>query len=438
MIDTRSIPGGASSVGRGPSILLSFPTSNENVRADLRALQSAGMLSLFCTTIAWRHGRSLERFLPEVLREEFRRRAFADIDPDLIRTFPYREIARQVATRLGLTPLTRDESAWASMDGISRNFDQRVARLIERGGVTATAVYAYDYAALQTFGAAAARGMRRFYELPTGYWRATLRLLQEELERNPEWAPAMMGLRDSAEKHERKDAELRSADHVIVPSSFVQATLREHPSLSATIDVIPYGAPRPRERPRACGSHGKLKVLYVGNLTQQKGISYLFAAMRGLAGAATLTVVGGKSGSTCAALESALRVHDYRGALPLDRVLEIMTQHDVLVLPSIAEGFGLVILEAMASGLPVIATPNTGGPDVIEDGVDGFVVPIRDPDAIARRVLELHGDRDRLEFMSIAASRKAEAISWDRRAGLLVGAIRRRLEAVEPRRAGSR
>jgi glycosyltransferase involved in cell wall biosynthesis len=436
MNDWRAKLAPTASGRRGDSILLSFPSSNANVRADLRALQTAGMLSLFCTTIAWRHGRSLMEHLPSGLGAELRRRAFDGIDPNLIRTFPRVEVVRQVADRLGLTSLTCAESSWASMDGVSRDFDRRVAELIARGRVQATGVYAYDYAALRTFEAAAAAGMRRFYELPTGYWRATLRLLQEEADRNPEWTATMTALRDSGEKHERKDAELRAADHVFVPSSFVRSTLKEHPSFPATIDVIPYGAPQPRERRAVPQPRGKLRVLYAGNLTQQKGISYLFAAMRQVAAAASLTLIGGRSGSPCAALDAALRSHDWQGSLPHERALELMAQHDLLILPSIAEGFGLVILEAMASGLPVIATPNTGGPDVIEEGVDGFLVPIRDPDAIARRVLDLHADRDRLESMSRAALRKAAALSWDARAGTLIGMIRRLLGVVEPDHAG--
>jgi glycosyltransferase involved in cell wall biosynthesis len=90
-----------------------------------------------------------------------------------------------------------------------------------------------------------------------------------------------------------------------------------------------------------------------------------------------------------------------------------MRRHDVLVLPSLFEGFGLVILEAMAQGLVVIATPHTAAPDLIEDGTDGFIVPIRSPEAIAEKMEMLLGARERLHEMKLAARRKAEKQRWE-------------------------
>jgi glycosyltransferase involved in cell wall biosynthesis len=78
----------------------------------------------------------------------------------------------------------------------------------------------------------------------------------------------------------------------------------------------------------------------------------------------------------------------------------------------LCEGFGLVILEAMAQGVPVITTSHTGGPHVIDDGVDGFIVPIRDPNAIAAKLALLADDPSRLGTMAEAARRKAAAHSW--------------------------
>ncbi len=90
-----------------------------------------------------------------------------------------------------------------------------------------------------------------------------------------------------------------------------------------------------------------------------------------------------------------------------------MHNHDLLVFPSLFEGFGLVVLEAMAQGTPVITTGHTCGPDIIEDGTDGFIVPIRSAEAIAEKIDILAGDRERLMAMKIAARRKAESHPWE-------------------------
>jgi glycosyltransferase involved in cell wall biosynthesis len=421
--------------GRRSGLLLAFPSSNQNVRADLHALQGAGMLTLFCTTIAWRHGRGLFGILPRPIRQELARRAFDGIDPARISTFPTREVIRLIASRLGISVLTRHETGWASVDRVSKQFDHHVAHLIRRRSLDAAAVYAYEYAALRSFEAAAERGMRRFYELPTGYWRVGLKILTEERERNPEWAQTLDLLQDSAQKREHKDAEIRAADHIIVPSAFVRETLREHPDINATIDVIPYGAPDPKSVPRAPRARSradKLRLLYVGNLTQLKGISYLFSAMLSLRGAATLTLAGAKPSADCPKLTAALKEHTWLGAVPHQRVLEIMAQHDVLVFPTLFDGFGLVILEAMSQGLTVITTPNAGGSSVIDDGKDGFVVPIQDAEAIAKRVMELADDRERLFAMGAAAVKKAELLSWAARAGTFLEILGKRLSISIP------
>jgi glycosyltransferase involved in cell wall biosynthesis len=90
-----------------------------------------------------------------------------------------------------------------------------------------------------------------------------------------------------------------------------------------------------------------------------------------------------------------------------------MQQHDVLVLPSLFEGFGLVILEAMAQRLPVIATPHTAGPDVISEGVDGFIVPIRSAEAIAAGLDQLASNAKLLQEMKQAAEEKAKTQRWE-------------------------
>ena len=89
-----------------------------------------------------------------------------------------------------------------------------------------------------------------------------------------------------------------------------------------------------------------------------------------------------------------------------------MGRNDVLVFPSLFEGFGLVIGEALSRGVPVITTPHTGGPELLRDGQDGFIVPIRDSEAIAARLLQLHDDRELLRTMSESARARAGQLSW--------------------------
>jgi glycosyltransferase involved in cell wall biosynthesis len=106
--------------------------------------------------------------------------------------------------------------------------------------------------------------------------------------------------------------------------------------------------------------------------------------------------------------------YSWVGQIPQKQVLEICRQSDVFVFPSLAEGFGLVILEAMASGIPVITTDRTGGPEVIEHGQDGWIVPAGDVDALVG-AFELVQEMQRfLPEIGAAARRKAELWNWGR------------------------
>ena len=109
---------------------------------------------------------------------------------------------------------------------------------------------------------------------------------------------------------------------------------------------------------------------------------------------------------------SALECHRWIETLPHDQILEQMRQHDVLLLPSLFEGYALVISEALSQGLPVITTKNSGATQTIRDSVEGFIVPIRNSQAIAERLLQLSTNRDQLAAMRLACLRRAAELSW--------------------------
>jgi glycosyltransferase involved in cell wall biosynthesis len=182
---------------------------------------------------------------------------------------------------------------------------------------------------------------------------------------------------------------------------------------SEKIVVIPYGAPEIKPRLHLNrDSHAPLKVLFVGNLGQHKGIGYLLEAMHLLGGMAELTLVGRRLHPN-AKVDEACRRWRWFESLPHALVLEVMQESDVLVLPSLSDAFGLVVTEALACGLPVIVTPNTGASEIIHDGREGYVVPIRRADLIASRLETLHADPPLLAQMSRHAQQTAAQNCWE-------------------------
>jgi glycosyltransferase involved in cell wall biosynthesis len=113
----------------------------------------------------------------------------------------------------------------------------------------------------------------------------------------------------------------------------------------------------------------------------------------------------------------------YVGQVPRSRIADEFREADVFVLPTLCDSFALVHLEAMACGVPVITTPNCGS--VVRDGVDGFIVPIRDPEAIADKVELLLADRALRQRMSQSARARAGEFTWARYGERLLGALNR-------------
>ena len=394
-------------------ILLSHPTANQNVRQTALALAETRLLEEFWTCVHWKQGGLLDRFssLMPRLRSEFRRRSFPPELAPFIRTHPGREWGRLLAGQLGWRSLTREEHDPFSVEAVYLALDRRVAARV-KSGLTMKAVYAYDGGALATFRAARKRGLMCIYEHPTIHWRMVRELQREEAELHPEWAPTLGALADSEEKLARKDEELVLADFVITASTFARDSVVHAPGLKAPIRVLPYGTSRDAANPPCRPAGGKLRVLFVGALSQAKGLGYLLEAVARFGSQIEFTLIGRRI-SPAVPAPAVLNKYRWIPSLPHEGLLREMAQHDVLVIPSLHEGFGLVITEAMGLGLVVITTPHTAGPDLITDGVDGFVVPIRSSAAIEEALAHLLRDPDRLAAMQEAARRKAQAWSWE-------------------------
>jgi alpha-maltose-1-phosphate synthase len=393
-------------------ILLSHPTANESVRQVALALVEADLLAEFWTCVSWKRDSFLDKSLAfsNQLRRQLRRRSFPEKLIPFVRTLPWRELGRQAADQLGWNWITNKEDGWFSIDTVYRSLDCRVAnRLSSRPMIDV--VYGYDGGALESFRVAKGNGIKRLYEHPIIYWRKVRQIQDEEAQRSPEWASTLTALTDSEEKNRGKDEELALADIIIVPSMFAKESLAGVPGLKTAIRVVPYGTFTADVQPQRSNVE-KLRVLFVGALSQAKGLGYLLEAVTKLEGAIEFTLIGRRI-NPVVPVPALLDKYQWIPSLPHNEVLTEMSRHDVLVLPSLHEGFGLVITEAMGQGLVVITTPSTGGPDVISEDIDGFLVPIRSAIAIEEKLALLVRDRTRLRGMQEAAWRKAASFTWD-------------------------
>lgn len=157
-----------------------------------------------------------------------------------------------------------------------------------------------------------------------------------------------------------------------------------------------------------------LRLLYAGTITQRKGIKYLLEAVKRLPKQGfELHLIGGIQGSG-KALQSYQGWYQYHSPISQMELFQRYNYFDAMVLPTVFEGFGLVILEAMAAGLPVITTPNSIGPELIGDGENGYIVPIRDVEALYRAMEQLRAkDKEQYQQMRLSARKSANQYTWD-------------------------
>ncbi|MDO6712883.1 glycosyltransferase family 4 protein [Aliiglaciecola sp. 2_MG-2023] len=390
-------------------ILVVHPTGNQNSKGLARGLAEANLLYAFVTALHLDSNKW--NWLPTKLVAEIKRRDFSEIKSTIISGSPLREGLRLLAIKLKLNFLTKHEVGFSSVDNVYHATDRFASKYLKKYASEITGVYCYEDGALETFKIAKQLNIKCIYELPIGYWRTHHRLNEEESVLQPEWGRSWIATQDSKPKLTRKDEELALADHIIVASSFTKKTLEDYPKALAPITHVPYGCPLPNETlvRNWFQETDKLKVLYVGGLSQRKGLSYLVEAISALDNKVEFSYIG--NGSALELMQEKLPNATYLGTMPHSQVLEAMRDHDVLVFPSLFEGFGMVITEAMSQGMVVIATDHTALPDIAGENT-GILIPVRDSGVIKDALSDLISNPEKVEKIGKSAMRLAQSYQW--------------------------
>lgn len=292
----------------------------------------------------------------------------------------------------------------------SDRFDRYAAARIGQNGSSGRHVlHAWASYCLDTLRVAQAHGIRTFLESSCPHPAFKTQLLEEEADR------VGVPYQSSRPWVDRVSAECERADRIVVPSRYTRDSFVRLGFPAGKLVTVPLGVdvdeivPDPGLR----AARRPFRVLMVGTDGLRKAAYDLLRAWQllGLKNAELLI--------RCGVVGAAGRLLDQPGVRhlpPIGRaaLVRLYQQASVFCFPSVDDGFGMVVLEAMAAGLPVIVTEHVGAGDLITDGVEGFVLPIRSPEALAEKILYFYRYPEAARQMGRNARRLAERFTWSR------------------------
>lgn len=337
-------------------------------------------------------------------------RALRDIPSGVTETYPWREALRLALGRVSNDEVLRDRVFHWGRDG----FDAWVARQMKP---PVRLVYGYETECLESFRAAKENGVRTVYDLPAAEHDFVERLMEEEVEKYPafltEGRRQFRALR--AERTARRHEEFRLADQVCANSSFTRDTWVAAGLDGGKVTVLPLGAPAPDAAGASGGSGGSgpLRLVSAGKFSMMKGAHYLLEAWRAWPGHrhARLEVFGSVKMPSSFACEQTSGI-TFHGQVLRERVLAAFREADALVFPTLCDGFGMVVNEALSRGLPVITTRRAGAADLIREGVNGRLIEHASVPALVEALDWCATHREQLRAMRPAALATAAAWQW--------------------------
>ena len=386
--------------------VVSHPTGNTFVRALLEELQKNHQLEKFFTTIG-----TGSRINP-LVKALSKRRKYPIPDDKISRQW-IPELVRLLAKGDQSKKRKRTDHSYLALD-------KKVSSKLTKESTQV--LHAYEDGAYYSFKRAKELGIQCSYELPIAHWATVRRLLAEEAERYPQWEPTLESPREPEEKLFRKEKELRMADRITCPSQFVLDSIPKEIKQNTPCQISPFGSPRnqPSDRKIVTKPSNSLKLLFVGSMSQRKGLADLFEAMKLVKKEPVALSVLGQPSLPMEFYRKQFSDFQYFPPCSNQKVREIMMQHDILVLPSIIEGRALVQQEALSCGLPIIVTRNSGGEDLVEEGLTGHLVPIRSPKKLAQCILKNLEEINSFKEKNVECVRKAELYSWKEYASRII------------------
>lgn len=375
-------------------ILVGTAAHNQHVQQMVRALYEADALHSYVTggvdsfrNPLLRAARGLvARHLPQVSRQ-LARRSIEGLPADRVFGHWGWEAPRVVASHLRAARL--EDWIW---DRGERALDRHCARALRDPKVEA--FLGVEYGALASLREAAAHGKPGIVAFLSPHHKTRAAWVDREYATHPELdtreRTAIDRLRPIRDR--RCDDEAAAASWIVTGSSFTTRSLVAAGIAPAKILTVPLGGPDPMsvdQLPRRANSSPHF--VYVGPVSVRKGAHYLLRAWRRVAAAGAELHFYGKTLLPDEVIAEARRAPGgdrivFHGSIPSSELPAAYRQATALVFPTLCDGFGMVVSEALANGLPVITTCNAGAADAIVNGRSGLLIPAADVDAIAEAI----------------------------------------------------
>ena len=374
-----------------------------------RALHNRGALEHLYTDIWWSKGRNILRRVPDPFRS-LANRYHADLPNHRVTAYNGRALWNSVRECF----VSSDRERYEHYLNVGVDFAGHVRdSLLKRSDfdLDSSVFFGYDTGSLETLRALADTGCLTFVDqVDPGPVEKDLVL--REAERWPGWARHLPVKYEPYQR--RREREWAIADHVVVNSEWSKSALEQQGVSSEKLRVIPLAYSPSNDdilgadgdTRRSASQDAPITVLWLGSVILRKGIQYLVEAARQLSSTSVQIRVVGPIGITDRAIQRAPENMRFEGRVSRDRTSAMYRDADLFVLPTLSDGFAITQLEAMAHGLPVIATPRCGR--VVTDGEDGRIISPRDADALAEAISSFASDRGRLQRMSRRARSTAQ------------------------------
>jgi glycosyltransferase involved in cell wall biosynthesis len=381
-----------------------------------RALEEAGRLEALVTDLFWPAEASLASFAGALLPASLQQQLLARSAPSL----PGSRV--KSANMAGLLTLMLEKwksAPFAWRRATTRWTDDRLGkaagRMAARKGAALLSYSYYGYSAFSHFHSDAPALLFQLHPHPA----SMRRILTGELEKHPDCATSLkqeceLSLPES--DYQRLVTETTMPRAWLAASSFTKSTLVEHGIPADRVHVVPYGVDLERFHPASqpIPVNRPLRLLFVGRINQRKGVKYLLQALRQFPKERVELTVCGRVVDDLRLFEPYRSQVNIRPSVNHAELVEAYQSADLFAFPSVAEGFGHVLLESMACGLPVLSTTATAAPDLVTNGEDGFVVDPGSAAQLAERIDWALSNRRQLRGMKAAARGRAEQFTWQR------------------------